>query len=481
MKKLLITAAASAAIFSSIAMAGTWTPIPGIPAPSFGIVEEAPPLPADWSEEVPGFFYVCNSCSGAGNSSFGTPESPRSNLPNNISNGDVVVLAGTINGITTSFGCSSDAPCFLIGDPSNPPTINGGSSFSGSYYIVDGVHVTLQSNESGSTLALGGDHGAFRNGRITGNTGFGGAFTRGNDIVVFGSEITDNGNVNATNDQDRHGIKVGGSNIWIIGNEFARNSGDGVQVGDIGTRDSVQNIYIGDNISHNNKQTGFWVKEAQHVVISSNLSYGHTRSGSSDGEGMGGQYDPHYVWFLFNEVYDCVGGIGFKSGNNGNGSNFYVIGNYIHDNVNTGYNPGDAWDLASINSWNSADITIANNTIDSNTGGINLNGNTGSAFIFNNSITNMQLSNAVAINAADSGDVDFEEANAFDGDQIIDTGIAPPSSRNPYAIFEAQYGLSIMVDFEGKSRPIRQWDIGAYESIEAAGLRPMAPVLESVN
>ena len=480
MIRRLIISFLACGISVPLAVADTWNPIPGIPSPPFGVIEEPPALPAPWDNETSGFYYVCANCPGSGNRTYGTPSAPRNSLPSNPSSGDVIVLAGQYSSVDYRFSCSANAPCFLLGDPSNPPTISGESSFGGSYYIVDGVHATL-GNASGSTLGLSGDHGAFRNGRITGNANYGGAWTDGSYLVLMNNQIVDNGDVNASNDQDRHGVKVYGNNVWIVGNELARNSGDGIQVGDIGTRNGISHIYVGGNVAHDNKQTGIWVKEAQHVIVSSNLSYGHEPSGSSDGEGMGGQYDPQWVWFLFNEIRDNTGGIGFKSSNNGAGRNFYVVGNYIHNNLNPFYSPNDAWTQASVASWNNADLTIVNNTIDGNTGGINLNGNTGSTYIYNNAITNMQHPNAKAIFAADPGDVDFEQANAGDGQQVIDTGVTPPAARNPYQIFAAQYGIEIQVDFDRKSRPIRQWDIGAYESNDEAGPRPKAPVLEQVN
>lgn len=461
-----------------LSIAATWTPIIGIPEPSFGFEEEPPALPSPWTSEQAGFYYVCGSCGGSGNQSYGTPNSPRGSLPSSLSAGDVVVLAGSNDGDSINFSCTAAAPCFIVADPNNPPSMTGYTTFGGDYYVVDGVHVGVPSNYSGSTMRLGGSHGAFRNGSITGQLSNGGGGTNGDNLVIYNNQIVDNGDANASNDQDRHGLKIGGSYIWIIGNEFARNSGDGVQVGDIGTRNSVHHIYIGGNVAHDNKQTGFWVKESHDVIISQNLSYGHEPSGSSQGEGFGGQYDPQYVWYLYNESRDNSGGIGFKSSNNGDGDNFYVVGNYIHDNVGN-FNANDSWSIASVFSWNHASIIIANNTITGNSGGINLNGNTGAAAIYNNAILDMQSSGARAVFAEDQGDVQFESANAEDGDQLIDTGVAPPGSADPYAEFQARYGMDIQVDIEGKSRPIRAWDIGAFESQDAAGPKPLPPQLDA--
>tara|TARA_R110002096_G_scaffold6534_2_gene29978 strand:- start:2674 stop:4119 length:1446 start_codon:yes stop_codon:yes gene_type:complete len=465
-------------VMTTHATADTWTPILGIPEPSFGVAEDNPTLPSPWDQEVSGFYYVCPSCSGSSNRSYGTPQQPRNSVPSNPSSGDVIVMAGSFSsGIDVNFNCTAQSPCFMLGDPANRPQITGSSDFGGSYYIVDNLQVAVAPGQYAFSAGVRGSYGAFRNGVISGTPDQGGTVTGGSNIVLFQNEIRDNGDVNASGDQDRHGVKVSGNNIWLIGNEFARNSGDGVQVGDIGTRSSTHHIYIGGNTAHGNKQTGFWVKEAEHVIISQNLSYDHDSSNSSDGEGMGGQYDARYLWFLFNEIRDNRGGIGFKSSNNGGGNNFHVVGNYIHDNINSGYDTGNAWSTSAIASWNGADITIVNNTVTGNTAGINLNGNTGDAYIYNNSIKNMQLGNAQEIFAADQGDVAYENYNAFDGDEVIDTGTAPVAARDPYAIFEATYGISIAYDFDQKSRPIRQWDIGAFEADGTGGVRPNPPVL----
>ena len=453
-----------------------WTPVIGIPQPAFGATEQPPALPSPWDAEVSGFYYVCGSCGGASASGNGTPSQPRSSLPSSVSPGSVIVLAGSYDHQQTyNYSCTQQQPCFLIGDASNPGQSVNGIEFGGSYLIIDGISFTLKSGVTGSTLGLLGDYQALRNSLVSGNPSAGGLFTEGSYQLVYQNQIVDNGNASATNDQDRHGIKVLSDHTWIVGNELARNSGDGVQVGDVGTRNRVHDIYIGDNVTHDNKQTGVWVKESVDVIVSSNLSYGHEPSGSSDGEGFGGQYDPQYVWMIFNESRDNIAGIGFKSSNNGGGTNFYVVGNYIHDNIDPSYNSNDAWNPSGIASWNSADITIVNNTLDGNSGGITLNGNTGKAYIYNNSIKNLRASGATAIFTADEGDVAYQGSNATGTQALVDTGMTPLSAKNPYQIFQSRYGTNIQYDFDGGVRPVRQWDIGAFESDSAAGTRPMAP------
>jgi hypothetical protein len=469
-------AAAALALVSCQAHALEWTPIPGIPEPAFGVEEDVPSLPSPWDQEVAAFYYVCASCAGAGSVTYGTPSSPRRTLPDFAGPGSIVVLAGTYDeSSSVRFSCSAEEPCFLVGDTTNPARSVNEIDIDGSYLIIDNVEFALRSGVSGSTIGIRGDHVALRNSKVTGTPSAGGLGIDGTNMVVMNNQIVDNGDANASGDQDRHGIKVGSNNTWIIGNELARNSGDGVQVGDVGTRGFVYSIYIGGNTAHDNKQTGIWVKEARDVIISSNESYGHMPSGSSDGEGLGGQYDAQYVWMLFNNSHDNYAGIGFKSSNSGDGSNFYVIGNYIYDNVNTGFRSDDVWESSAIASWNSADLTIVNNTLDGNSGGINLNGNTGAAYVYNNSVKNLLAPGAQALHFGDELDVQYEGFNAFGTQPVVDAGTAPIAEKNPYAIFLSRYGINIQVDIEGRLRPLRQWDIGAFEQDAPLSVRPKPP------
>lgn len=469
-------AAVALAIVSCQAHALEWTPIPGIPKPTFGVEEEVPPLPSPWNQEVAGFYYVCASCAGAGDAAYGTPSGPRRTLPDAAGPGSIVVLAGTYDrSAFFQFNCTLQQPCFLIGDVTNPARSVNEIGLGGSYLVIDNVEFTLKAGVSGSTVGIGGDHVALRNSKVTGTLSAGGLATDGTNIVVINNQIVDNGDASASSDQDRHGIKVVSNNTWIVGNELARNSGDGIQVGDIGTRGSVYSVYIGGNTAHHNKQTGIWVKDARDVIISSNESYGHVPSGSSDGEGLGGQYDAQYVWMLFNKSHDNYAGIGFKSANNGGGSDLYIIGNHIYDNLDPGFRSDDAWESSAIASWNSADITIVNNTLDGNSGGINLNGNTGAAYIYNNSIKSVLASGARALHFGDQRDVQYEGFNAFGTHPVVDAGRTPLSEKNPYAIFLGRYNIDIQLDIEGRIRPLRQWDVGAFEEDAPLSVRPKPP------
>jgi hypothetical protein len=93
--------------------------------------------------------------------------------------------------------------------------------------------------------------------------------------------------------------------LWVVDNQIYRNSGDGIQINAQDTMvASTHHIYVGRNVSHHNKQSGFWVKSAADVIFSQNESYGHRPSNSSLGQGMAAA-GPDWVWFLYNHIHDC--------------------------------------------------------------------------------------------------------------------------------------------------------------------------------
>ena len=154
------------------------------------------------------------------------------------------------------------------------------------------------------------------------------------NVVIYNNTIHDNGNVNANTDQDVHGISVTDhvNHLWVVDNQLYRNSGDGIQIVRRPAQQAAttHHIYVGRNVAHHNKQTGFWVKQATDVIFSQNVSYGHRPSNSSMGQCMGGQYAPDWVWFLYNRLYDCEYGIALMS-DDGEPSHTFVIGNVIHN------------------------------------------------------------------------------------------------------------------------------------------------------
>lgn len=545
------TAAGLAAVESTGTTAGaapsTWRAPIGVPEPAFGIREDSSMYqgklydygsgPQPYKTDSYGVYthYVDNTASNATdyNNPFGTPDKPRMTIPTALTAGSVVqVHSGTYgSGGETRISGKGDAshPIFIRGvGPTQPRLSNQllvGYYNDASYIIAEGM--------SFHNIAVLGrsDHIAIRNSEIRGDANSGGLMITSwnndsvHDVVSYNNYIHDNGSVSASYDQDVHGMSVGtrASNVWILDNEFARNSGDGIQInGGTALQSTLHNIYIGRNVSHDNKQTGMWTKQAVDVVFSQNTVYGHRPSNSSYGAGMGYQYAPENVWFLYNHSYNNEVGIGVSSDDGGFGRNAYFIGNVIHNiHPTTSSTSGSAWSSAGIMLGGGFNDYIENNTIYDVNAGINVAG-WGAYYIRNNiisGVTNPQgndvyiesgqaiakstVTNNIFYNNGAPARIKWGDSFVYDVNGIqkltsqasgnitadpqyvnagagnfqlassspaINAGITPTSP----ATFQSKYGLNISVDNSGASRPVGAWDIGAFES--GSTVTPPPPV-----
>jgi hypothetical protein len=312
-------------------------------------------------------------------------------------------------------------------------------------------------------------------------------------MVIWDNVITDNGNINDTGDQDVHGIAVNGTRVWIVDNEIARSSGDGVQV------HGQQYIYIGRNRSHHNKQTGLWTKQAADVIFSQNIVYGHRPSSSASGAGMGGQYGQERVWFLFNESYDNAIGMAIASSRDGSYVG-YFIGNVVHDNRgpgmslwdmerhvvgNTVWRNGSGIDSGGFFRGSGKPLHLVNNIIGAriDPSGFDIYikdpvmavesemhhnivfgaperiawGNTGPG----QTLAHLRASGAKGRECSNSDPLLTPDGTPGLGSFAIDRGI----EHAAYATFRSLYGIDIRNDFALRPRPRGAgWDIGAFES-----------------
>jgi uncharacterized repeat protein (TIGR01451 family) len=375
---VLLVAAALAPARASAQGDPAWQPPIGIPVPAFGITDgpstTPPARPNPWNSSVPGFYYVNPSHASATDSDpRGWPAQPRRTIPITLGAGSYVEVCGLYQNPHTSpdslrLNGTPAAPVWIRAAPASsctslPPRITRNWEIAGStYFIVENLLFADDLADPGNSdtrtgkLDFYGDlgsgavpvsFGVIRHNEFSGNINGGGiTFNVGNlhHIVIWDNFIHDNGNINDTGDQDVHGIGIGTNHntIWVVDNEIARSSGDGVQVnGDTGsltpgpgnaTSSSTHHIYLGRNHSHHNKQSGLWVKQAMDVVISENHLHDHRPSSSSPGQCTGYQYAPQRVWFLYNYMHDCDIGIILASDNDlGFASpQSYVIGNVAH-------------------------------------------------------------------------------------------------------------------------------------------------------
>jgi hypothetical protein len=373
--------------------ASVWKVPAGIPRPEFGINEKSPQPPVPWTRAVDRFYYVDASRHEATdqNNPFGTPERPRQSIPDSLPAGAVVELHGTYDHAHTSphtlvaHGTAAQ-PVFIRGaSPRARPLIRAPWELTASYTILE--NLKFGPRDAGRTGSLAivapGSHVALRASDLHGNATAGGLGIVSwnpahalDHVVIAGNAIHDNGNVHADYDQDVHGIEVGSriSRLWVLDNELARNSGDGIQInGERGGVALTHHIYVARNTAHDNKQTGFWTKQASDVIFSENLCFGHRAGNSSYGQCMGLQYAPERVWFVSNHIHDCDYGIALSSDSDlGSGKTSFIIGNVIHGiHHSAPYNPNTGWSNAAIMMAGGTVHAIVNNTIYDVDGGIN--------------------------------------------------------------------------------------------------------------
>ncbi|MBI2450955.1 MAG: hypothetical protein HYV52_01285 [Parcubacteria group bacterium] len=557
-------------VLASIIVLGStvhaYIPPVGIPNPPFGIAETAPVAPNPWTLPTPGFYFVCTSCAGAtdSNNLYGTPALPRKSPPKPIPEGSVVEMHGNIYrdcsgicsytnpNIITANGTST-SPVFIRGvSDSEKPKIIANMQVKGTYAIFENLEFAdadgdLSGGSSGSFVIVSpSDHLALRFSDAHGNLVGGGVEIASSDtnrisnILVYSNYIHDNGDIATTIDQDVHCVGIGhADNVWVLDNELARCSGDGIQVngGSKADSDSVtsrtHHIYFGGNTSHHHKQTGFWTKQATDVVFSRNTAYGIVPSPSSSGGNCAGyQYGPERVWFLYNNLYDCHTGIGGASTSgpdgDGFGQNLYFIGNVIHGIHSPAFDPNNAYSNgAAMTTWGGRNRYVINNTFYDVDAGVN-SPDSGSFFMANNIIAGLGAGSdiflASSINAANSTVDNFlfgggfktiwgantytslatfqsatsKGANSLNADPLFvnssanDFHLQSGSSAvnaglvsSVYQTFQNIYGLSIAVDFDKVTRPQGlAWDIGAYEYVSGAQqdtTPPAAPTGLAVN
>lgn len=457
----------------------------GVPRPAFGVDEVAGDVTISVDQDNP--------------------------LPNPIPAGAVIEISGTYGVGHTSpntIECAgtAEAPAFIRGATGN--LVTGGWEVRGSYCVLEGLNfgpADAAGDVVGSVVILApADHVALRDSDIAGDgvdaggTGVvswvDGAVAH--DIVLLRNTIHDGGDVGADFDQDVHGIAIGANvdHVWVIGNELARNSGDGIQInaGD-GAHATLHHIWVGHNVSHHNKQTGFWVKQAQDVVFSQNASYGHRPSDSSNGACMGFQYGPERVWMIFNYLFDCEVGITLASDLGADdGLDSFIVGNVvygIHDSDGS-FDESSAWRDAAIMLVGGTNRHIVHNTIHDVVSGVRTTGAPGTSLLLSGNIVSASTGNHLfnegdpAVVTARNNLTDVPpgtvgvtcEACAVGDPSFVDPSVADfdlgPSSaardlaleEDVYARYEALYGESIRFTPLGTARPLGAgWDAGAFE------------------
>ncbi len=562
---------------------GNWTPPIGIPAPSFGITQQAPPIPSSWTSSRSGFYYVeqKTGCTDAHN---GYPAQPRCTIPKPVPAGSVVELRGTYStphdgGRHLEFKGTATQPVFIRGASASSPakvTSNKWDIEYSSYFVIENIDFDFNVPCCrGQGLAMFRDvsYGVLRNSDVSGNDYGGGINLSGvtnspggpSNILIYNNKIShsgqwligtagydctpgttwvngtywagDGGKTNPTSgcDHDIHGINIGAPSfyIWILDNEIWNSSGNGVQVNAFTNNGAnIRYVYMGRNLVHHNKQAGLWTKQSTDVVISQNTVHSHLIPSQGNAQaGIGGQYAPERVWVLYNHIYNNQAGIRHSTDETGNGTNWYAIGNVIHDihNPDPAWDPNWAWSSAAISlTGETLNRYIINNVIYNVDAGIyQVRDGTNSLKIENNIIAKLTNPEAKHINIELAGTAarSYARNNIFEGNLKIKWGVArtapditsvsqfdsvstrgsgninadprfvDPVSGNyrlqstspakdsalissVYQTFQNLYGQSIALDPDKVTRPQGSaWDIGAYEF--QGNVDPAAPIISS--
>jgi hypothetical protein len=465
----------------------------GIPNPSFGLTEQAGAAT----------YYVDNSQGAATdtNNPTGTAARPRQTIPSPLPAGAVVEVRGgpyQLRGGAWYGNGTASSPVFIkgVGDP----IIRGDRLvFGGSYIIVEGMVF------DGISLVMdaGTSHFALRGSTVQNWTSAGHSAAlvpAGSDIVIFGNEITHNGDPNSASEVDIHGIKIeaGASKIWILLNHIHHNGGDGIQLGNATSPEPwPQQIYIGQNTIHEDRENAVDIKKARDVVVSSNIAYGYESRTSSAGEIFVTHDGAQRIWILNNAVGSSRQGIVCTGA-----ENYAVVGNIIngivHNPADTSYDPNSVFKSSGILTYNTVGSLHINNTVWNSDAGISYASGTATTQIVNNiigeltqptyqiALANSQaLAGSVVSNNLVAGNARLKMGGALRGCQGAEcvnadprlTG-APkdfrPASGSPaidggvtndfFQAFEKTYGVSIAFDLLGTPRPQGSaFDIGAVE------------------
>ncbi|MFN8095216.1 MAG: right-handed parallel beta-helix repeat-containing protein [Vicinamibacteria bacterium] len=508
---------ASPSAAATVAGAASWAAPIGVPAPSFGVAEEAPPPPEPWSSAATSrgfaFYYVCPSCPGAIDllNSHGHPGHPRASIPSEVAGPAVVVLDGAFDAkVAFTANGSAGEPVFLTSrDPSQPARLRSLSVERGSFLIIERLWIGPRDagdDDFGFYVAEGASHVALRRSELAGNSHRAGGVVVGSwgyrgagsasQIVIDGNHVHDLGDVASADDQDAHCVTLNGSSdhVWVTHNRLERCSGDAIQVeAQRGRRASIHHVYYGANTASANRQSGGWVKNATDVIFSQNVVHDFAASSGGPGSCFGFQYDAEYVWFLFNEGYRCSIGINIAGADDDPGQYAYVIGNVLHDIHAPTTNPYQSGAMVIRGGTN---VFVVNNTMYDVDSGVNMPPGTPNVYYTNNIIASRRQPGTYDLYVEGRTRVDarnnifganarFSEGGgtrAYLGDPKLvspATGDFRPQPGSPavdagipsaaYEAFQSRYGLSLAVDHAGRPRPAgAAWDIGAFELTPSA-------------
>lgn len=306
--------------------ADTWSPIIGIPEPSFGITTShtmyadksytydygSGPEPYRIGPDGPYTHYIMPAHPNATdtNNPYGTVEKPRLTRPNKISGnpiygdplppGSVVEIhSGPQGGIgPMKITGTSALPIFIRGVEGDEPTFTGTLGILGSYIILENLKLDMNQTDNPIISIKSIDGEAVTNVAIRGCEVYNGLDDPGqsyqpirilNDhdtLNVIENIVIDNNNFHNiadgnTGDKDAVVVSIDTNvqNVWITKNTFDHIGGDGVQIAadaimypnpDLTNYVIPNHIYVGKNIFSNMYENAVDLKNCNDIIISQN-------------------------------------------------------------------------------------------------------------------------------------------------------------------------------------------------------------------
>lgn len=228
---------------------------------------------------------------------------------------------------------------------------SGRITVEGEYVIVVGGYGDYPETDGPALRISGCDYCTVRDMEVFGddenfNAGHDSASSLGSNNVVVRLKLHGFGDrrVSAP-EQDYHGAKIQGENVWILDSDIYDVSGDSIQCGDA-SRGDCRNVYIGGGWMHDNRENGIDIKDSTGVVVSGVRMSGFAPTSSSPGEALIVHDDAFDAQILDNIISGARLGI-VSSGTRGH----VIDGNTIEA------------ELVGIQLRNTRDLTVTNNKI----------------------------------------------------------------------------------------------------------------------
>jgi len=337
----------------------------------------APAPPADWSSELTNMYYIDASDANCSTKvTYGSETEPRCRFPYTLAAGSYVEVHGGPYEYTSTIYLKSEGtaanPVWVVGAEDN--LLKMSIVLYGTYIYLDGLNIKGDKGISARPYRnVQTDHIMVRNSIITGTgslaTGTTGISATGGNglqfegLIAYNNTISYMGDSESETENDRHALQTGSyiNNVWHLYNTTHHNGGDGVQYSHGGV--NAHHFYYGGNVSYDERENCVDIKQADDVIISENTCYNIEYSSSSPGECMVVHYGPSRIWFINNDVSECVYGI-MSTG----AFDVHILGNNIH-----GMRESEKESHGDISSYQTGGGVVAYNT--------------GNAYISNNTIT----------------------------------------------------------------------------------------------